>query len=586
MRNSPYLLFEFKDDHQDSVPLVFQNPIHILSTDDTKEVETVFDQADAMLEQGYFVAGYVSYEAASAFDSALTVHDSPDWPLVWFGVFHPPEAQEQEEDGESGTYDVSSWEMKGDFESYQKGIKEVKVGIERGDTYQVNFTTRLKATFSGDDFALYKKLVRNQQSSYSAYLNMGERRILSASPELFFRIDGQTLKTKPMKGTAKRGRYSQEDEMQKQQLQVSDKERSENLMIVDLLRNDLGRIALPGTVRVPKLFEVETYPTVHQMTSTIEASLPENYTMFELFRALFPCGSITGAPKVRTMEYIQRLEDSPREVYCGAIGYMTPKKEAVFNVPIRTVMIDKQKSQAVYGSGGGVTWDSTSRGEFDELHTKARLLTEDRPPFKLLETMKLEGGEVLLLSYHLDRVLATADYFDYPVERKQLEEKVTHVTKENPEGLCKLRMLIDSNGDINVEVHSIGKPKTSMTGVLSEQAIDEENPFFYHKTTNRTIYQNHQMPDAETTLLWNSRGELTEFTIANLVVKVKGEYFTPPIDCGLLAGTLRQHLLDEGHISEKVLLKDELGVFDEVWMVNALRGWIKVEMMENKGVTE
>jgi para-aminobenzoate synthetase / 4-amino-4-deoxychorismate lyase len=584
MKNSSYFLFEFKGDDEDVVPLVFQNPIQILSTDEINEVGAVFEQADAMLGQGYYVAGYVSYEAAPAFDQALTVHDSSDWPLVWFGVFHSP--QSLDEDGGGGTFDVSSWEMKGDFASYQKGIKEVKTGIEQGDTYQVNFTTRLEATFSGDDFAFYKKLVRNQQSSYSAYLNMGERRLLSASPELFFRIDGQTLKTKPMKGTAERGRYSQEDERQKQHLQTSDKERSENLMIVDLLRNDLGRIALPGTVRVPKLFEVETYPTVHQMTSTIEASLPENYTMFEVFRALFPCGSITGAPKVRTMEYIRRLEDSPREVYCGAIGYMTPEKEAVFNVPIRTVMIDQRKSQAVYGSGGGVTWDSTSKGEFDELHTKARLLTEDRPSFKLLETMKLEDGDLLLLSYHLDRVLATANYFNYPVELKQLKMKITQVCYKYPEGLYKLRMLVGSNGRVDIEAHPIGQPETLMTGVLSKQAIDEENPFLYHKTTNRTVYKNHQMPDAETTLLWNSKGELTEFTIANLVVKVKGEYFTPPIDCGLLAGTFRQHLLDEGRISEKVLLKDELSEFDEVWMVNAVRGWTRVEMMKDKEVTE
>ena len=581
MKNAPYFLFEFKDDDQYSGPLVFQNPIQILSTDDINEVEAVFEQADAMLDQGYFVAGYVSYEAAPAFDKALTVHDSSEWPLVWFGVFHPPDSPA--EDREFGEFHVSSWEMKGDFASYQKGIKEVKAGIERGDTYQVNFTTRLEATFSGDDYAFYKRLVRNQQSSYSAYLNMGEHRLLSASPELFFRIDGQTLKTKPMKGTAKRGRYSQEDERKKQHLQTSDKERSENLMIVDLLRNDLGRIALPGTVRVPKLFEIETYPTVHQMTSTIEASLPESYTMFELFHALFPCGSITGTPKVRTMEYISRLEDSPREVYCGAIGYMTPEKEAIFNVPIRTVMIDHRKSLAIYGSGGGVTWDSTTKGEFDELHTKARLLTENRPRFKLLETMKLEDGDVPLLSYHLDRVLATADYFNYPVDRKQLEKKITQVTNEYPEGLYKLRMLVGSNGRVDVEVHSIGEPKALMTGVLSNQAIDEEDPFLYHKTTNRTVYKNHQVPDAETTLLWNSRGELTEFTIANLVVKANGEYFTPPIDCGLLAGTFRQHLLDEGHISEKVLRKDELVQFEEVWMINALRGWIRVELMDNKG---
>lgn len=579
MTSDPYLLFEFDDREGNPDAKVFREPVEILTTKDIRKVQDIFNRVESVLEEGFYVAGYVSYEAAPAFDPAFSVHDRPEWPLVWFGVFRSP--QHPEEEHFTYSFEVSSWEMIGDYHAYQEGVQEVKNGIERGDTYQVNYTTRLKASFSGDDYAFYKKLIRNQQSSYSAYLNMGERRLLSASPELFFRIHERTITTKPMKGTAKRGRHNQEDEGWKQYLLSSEKERSENLMIVDLLRNDLGRIAIPGSVRVPKLFEVETYPTVHQMTSTVEAELPEGYTISDLFHALFPCGSITGAPKVRTMEYIKRLEASPREVYCGAIGYITPEKEAVFNVPIRTVMIDKHKGTAVYGTGGGVTWDSTSEGEFQELQTKARLLTEDRPHFQLLETMKLDDGKMELLPYHLDRIQASGDYFGYTIHRNDLEEQCLRIAAQFEEGFFKIRLLVGINGRAEIEVHPVEKSVSCVTGALAEHYINEDDPFLYHKTTHRDVYNCQKVPGVDVTLLWNSKEELTEYTIANLVVKEGNEYFTPPVKSGLLAGTFRQHLLDRGIIKEKVLYKREMDRFEEMWMINAVRGWTKVNMRKN-----
>ncbi|WP_406945111.1 aminodeoxychorismate synthase component I [Halobacillus sp. SY10] len=579
MTTSPFLQFEFTNAQGNPDPKVFQHPVEILTTYDLNEMKAVFDRVEERLDAGYYVAGYVSYEAAPAFDHALRVHSHPEWPLVWFGVFNGFETKR--EDADSEPFQVSNWELRGDYASYQKGIEVVKAGIERGDTYQVNFTTRMEASFSGDDYTLYRKLVRNQLASYSAYLNMGDRKILSASPELFFRVDGNQLKTKPMKGTAARGRNSKEDEVKRRHLQTSEKERSENLMIVDLLRNDLGRIAVPGSVHVSNLFEVETYPTVHQMTSTVEGRLPENYTMYELFQALFPCGSITGAPKVRTMEYIQRLEASPREVYCGAIGYMTPEKEAIFNVPIRTVMIDQKQEKAVYGTGGGITWDSTSEGEFEELKTKARLLTEDRPKFQLLETMKLENGSIDLLDDHLDRIIASASYFAYPIKRSDLEKKCSQVAKAYPSGLYKTRMLVDEEGKAEIEVYGIKSSASCVTGILSDDPINEENPFLFHKTTHRDVYHRHRSDEAEATLLWNRRGELTEFTIANLVVNIDGYYYTPPVDCGLLAGTYRKNLLRCGKLKEKVLYKKDIHKFDEVWMINAVRGWVKVQLQED-----
>ncbi|KHE68071.1 chorismate-binding protein, partial [Halobacillus sp. BBL2006] len=360
-------------------------------------------------------------------------------------------------------------------------------------------------------------------------------------------------------------------------LYSSEKERSENLMIVDLLRNDLGRVAVPGSVKVPCLFEVETYPTVHQMTSTVQGKLEENNSMLEIFQALFPCGSITGAPKVRTMEYIQELEHSPREVYCGAIGYMTPYNEAVFNVPIRTVMIEHDSGKAVYGTGGGVTWDSTAKGEYEEIHTKARLLSEKRPSFKLLETMKIEDGEIPLVDRHLKRVAQSANYFDYPLDPHQLREELEKIAAGYKQGQFKLRMMVDSSGNPSFEAVSIDPPK-EVTCSLAKWPIDEMNPFFYHKTTYRDMYQEHNNPESFSVLLWNSRGELTEFTFANLIVKMNGNYYTPPVKSGLLAGTFREQLLEERVVREKILYKKDIEAFEEIWMVNGVRGWVKVTM--------
>lgn len=568
------LLFEFADKEGKVTPQWFRHPLEVLTAASVEEVQQIFARVDELLNQGYYVAGYVAYEAAPAFDESFTVHTETDWPLVWFGVYDGPVEDSGDQD-RCGSFSVSDWQPIGDYETYKEGIGKIKEGIERGDTYQVNYTTRLRAAIKGEDYAFYRQLVENQRAKYSAYLHMGERRVLSASPELFFRIDGSTITTKPMKGTAPRGRTYEEDEQRKRQLVESEKERSENLMIVDLLRNDVGRIARPGSVRVPRLFDVETYPTVHQMTSTIEAELPDICRMGDIFQALFPCGSITGAPKVRTMEYISRLELSPRGVYCGAIGYMTPKKEAVFNVPIRTVMLEGDK--AVYGTGGGVTWDSTSEGEYEELHTKARLLKENRPEFRLLETMRLEDGRMDLLSYHLQRLSHSADYFDFRLDESSVKSKLEEQMRLHPHGAFKVRLLVDRNGESTVEVHSIDPPHGPVVCGVADQAVDEDDPFLYHKTTHRTVYEQHQKPGMFATLLWNSREELTEFTFANLVVKDKGKYYTPPVSSGLLAGTFRAKLLDEGVIEEKVLEKPSLSGFEEVWMVNSVRGWIRVD---------
>ena len=400
---NPFLLYEFQNEDGIVEPLVFTDPVKILQTSNLEEVAKLMEEAGNAVQEGYYAAGFVSYEAAPAFNPEMQVRSASEFPLIWFGIFEKPKTPENNGRSEE-EYQVSNWEMASSPEQYKQGIGHIKQAIEEGHTYQVNYTERLHAGFTGDDYSFYKQLARNQQAGYSAYLNLGNTRILSASPELFFKVNNNKLTTKPMKGTAARGRTRAEDEIRVKELLASEKERAENLMIVDLLRNDMSRLAKQATVKVSKLFEAETYPTVHQMTSTIEAELSGDSTILDWFRALFPCGSITGAPKISTMKTIAELEQTPREVYCGAIGFITPEKNAIFNVPIRTVIIDKEKETAHYGVGGGITWDSTSEGEFQELYTKAEVLTAKRPELQLLESLKLEDGKFPLLSYHLERL--------------------------------------------------------------------------------------------------------------------------------------------------------------------------------------
>lgn len=577
---NPYLLFEFPDEQGTIQPLVFKEPVEILQADTLLEVQQVMKDVEQAIQKGYYAAGYVSYEAAPAFHPNMSVHEGAKLPLAWFGIFNSPESADELES--TGGYSVSNWEMAGSIAHYKQGIQKIKQAIEEGHTYQVNYTERLHATFTGDDLAFYRQLARNQQSSYSAYLNLGKYRLLSASPELFFRIDGEKITSKPMKGTAPRGRFTDEDQQQVDRLKASEKERAENLMIVDLLRNDIGRLALPGTVAVPRLFEAEKYPTVHQLTSTIEAKIDKDATVFDWFQALFPCGSITGAPKISTMSFISDLEQSPREVYCGAIGFITPEKNAVFNVPIRTVIIDSEDETASYGVGGGVTWDSTSEGEYQELLTKAQVLSARRPVFDLLESLKLENGHYPLLSYHLERLRDSADYFNFSFDQTAMEKELMDLAARHSTGVFKVRLLLEKSGAFSSQAQAIESILQPVVCSLATAPIDSTNPFLFHKTTHRSVYEAHSKtaPEAFSVLLWNEKEELTEFTIGNLVAEKDGTFYTPPRSCGLLAGTFRQSLLDSHKIEEKIIHKNELADFDAIWFINSVRGWLKVILLE------
>lgn len=564
------IAIDFKDFH-----LQVNNPEKILVAKTLEQVKSILDEAESLWKKGFYVVGYISYEAGPAFDPKLLVNKDNKLPLAWFAVF------QEAGNGTSkqyGTYQISEWKPDCSQETYHQNIETIHDAIARGDTYQVNHTIRMQADFEGDAWGYYQHLV-GLQAGYNAYLDIGDYQILSMSPELFFRWNQDELVTRPMKGTAKRGRYEEEDNFRAGQLRQSVKDRAENLMIVDLLRNDMGKIAVNGTVHVPDLFTLEQYPTLWTMTSTIKASISPHTTLTEVFSALFPCGSITGAPKRKTMELITSLEQSSREVYCGAIGCLIPGGEAVFNVGIRTVIIDQKLGRATYGTGGGITWDSTSGAEYEEVITKAKILEAQPYTHQLLESIRLENGTYPLLERHLSRMSSSARYFSYPFPEEEIKSRLALLAQKYSSGVYKVRLLVSSLGEIEIQAEKLQEIIQPIVATLAKTPISSQNIFLYHKTTNRQLYKEKKAAGFFDTLLWNERGELTEFTIGNLVLELDGKLVTPHRDSGLLAGVMRSELLALGEVEERIVYKKDLKWANAVWLVNSVRGWMKVKLV-------
>ncbi|WP_066192476.1 MULTISPECIES: aminodeoxychorismate synthase component I [Gracilibacillus] len=555
----------------------FQHPAKIWKTYKIDEIEELIHQLEKAVDQGYYIAGYLAYEAAPAFDANYAVSPNASIPLLWFAAFDQPIVGDTA-DKETG-YSLTDWNSATNYSTYREHINKIKEAIAAGNSYQVNYTTRLHADFTGNPYCLYQQLRDNQAASYCAFLDLEEFQILSASPELFFRVESGIITTKPMKGTRKRGNTSQEDELLKQELLQSEKDRAENRMIVDLLRNDVGRIAKVGSVKVNKLFDVETYPTVHQMTSTITATLATN-RMFDWFKALFPCGSITGAPKIETMKLIEKLETEPRNIYCGAIGFITPERKAIFNVPIRTVLIDRQ--QATYGTGSGITWDSNIDEEYDELYQKTKVL-QPYTNYALIETMRLDNGSYPLLPYHLARLKQSCTYFAYRFNREEIQDKLTQLAQQYPNGQYKVRLI--HQHQTNLSITELPASDRQQLAVIAPYAINPDDRYLYHKTTNRGLYEtvDREKPEKTfTSLLWNTKEQATEFTTGNLVVEKEGRYYTPPVTDGLLPGTLREKLIDQDLLIEKSIALQELADYEKIWFINGLRGWIEIELTDEQ----
>lgn len=569
--------------------LHFTDPDRIFSVETLDDVVPALREIEQLVQENNgYAAGFLSYEAASAFDPALQTcarneYSSPgssrrtEFPYLWFGLY--PEPHSITLPSPKRVKEILDWCPTADSEAYHSATKEIKDHIAQGHTYQVNFTMRLQTEFHGNAWEFFLHLAQSQ-NRHAAYIDTGRYVVASASPELFFQLEGDTITCRPMKGTTSRGRTTAEDLEQSAWLKTSIKNRAENVMIVDMIRNDLGRIAKTGSVTVPQLFETERYPTLWQMTSTVTAKT--NASLAEIFTALFPSASITGAPKVSTMNIIAELESTPREIYTGTIGYMAPQRKAKFNVAIRTALIDQEHNKAAYGVGGGIVWDSTSTDEYAEALLKARVLLEEHRPFFLLETMLWTADEGFFLrEKHIARMRDSAGYFAIPLTKEHLEEYLDQISTgfRTPQ---RIRVLLDQYGNLNCESSSFHRVKNNqpLKFRLAREPIDSSNIFLFHKTTQRDVYETARrgFDGLDDVLLYNENGELTEFTIGNLVVELEGQFFTPPVACGVLAGTFRAHLLETGQIVEKVIRLQELSGCSRIFRVNSIRRWQVAEL--------
>lgn len=562
-------------DSQNQTWLGFGEPVAVFTAHFCSEIPAILDAVQQAIEQySYYVVGFLSYEAAPAFDESFQVQPESTFPLAWFALYQQPQVVSPPSLRDRVPVSLP-WQPSISKAKYQECLAKIKDYIAQGVTYQVNYSFRLRTEFNLDSWRYFWQLNQAQDGLYSAYINLENWAICSASPELFFQKRDREIICRPMKGTAPRGLTYKRDRELAHILKTSPKEQAENLMIADMIRNDLGRIADTGSVKVQHLFNIEKYPTLWQMTSPIECQT--DASIQDIFKALFPCSSIVGAPKTSTLKIIAELEDSPRRIYTGTIGFITPNNHAQFNVAIRTVLIDKKSQHAEYGVGGGIVWDSTETNEYEECCTKAKILTRQQPTFALLESLLWTPAEsYFLLDLHLARLQESAAYFNFSVDLEKVRDRLNHFAQTLPPKPHKIRLQCHKNGTIEINSTILqNRPQHQLLKVgIAQSPIDINNPFLYHKTTYRRHYEQFQKqhPQYEDVLLWNENQELTESCIANIIVETQdGKWYTPPVKSGLLPGTYRAWLLQQNRVQEKVIPLAELSLYSRIFLINSVR---------------
>ncbi|MDD3927628.1 MAG: aminodeoxychorismate synthase component I [bacterium] len=571
----------------DNASFLFRDAVEVISCHELLQVEAALARAEEALSQGYWLAGYLAYEAGYAFER-IEGASLPNMPLIRLGVYDSPAGYCYPVAGadKAPVERIAGIEMHFNLsqERYAADLARIKELIASGDTFQINYTGLLNFDYAGSPAELYNCLRQAQPVPYSAFMRCDSLDILSFSPELFFRLRQDRITCKPMKGTARRGRTVAEDEAVAAWLTTDPKSRAENVMIVDLMRNDLGRICRPGSISVPDLFGVERHPTLWQMTSSVEGRLRRDVSLPDIIKALFPCGSVTGAPKVRSMQIIADLERQARGIYTGTIGWISPQREGAFSVAIRTIGLDRRTGRGEMGIGSGIVWDSDTEDEYRECLLKGRFLTSAQPEFQLLETMlwEREVGFVLL-SEHLQRLEASAGYFDFPFDRERIAAELAVAVEQCFSLRQRVRLLLAQDG--SVSVISSALPGMTLAGTmsavtLSDVTIDSNDIFLYHKTTNRGLFDREaeacRKRGYHETIFLNERGELTQGAISNLFLQLDGKLYTPPVECGLLPGVTRKRMLDDGTAAERVLYPGDLKTAEKVILTNAVRGCIEV----------
>lgn len=597
--NTIYVLM---DDVQNATSLLFSSPRKIITTGaNPTDIAAAFAQIEKGLEEGQWAAGFLSYELGYAFEQRLAAKrenqaQPKPLPLLWFGLFNEPQRLNAEE--------ASQWlrENSDDYrvvtppaptitrETYGERFGVAKQMIEAGDIYQMNLTFKADFQIEGDPAALYRALRDAQPVSHGALINTLDFSVLSLSPELFLERNGQTIATRPMKGTQSRGATPAQDKAAYERLKFDEKQRAENLMIVDLMRNDIARITQVGSVKVPDLFSVETYPTLYQMTSGVEGILNDNTRFSDIIKSLFPAGSITGAPKIRAMELIHDLEKSERGIYCGSIGYVSPNQDMSFNVAIRTAVVQADGSGEI-GIGSGIVADSDADKEYQEAILKMKFLDDVMDDFQIFETMLFEGATgIWLLEHHMERMKKSAAYFQFPFNEEEAQKLLIRETIGHENTRLRVRLVLDRMGSLSLTKAALpaatGKPPAHVQFIISPTRLNSEDLFLQHKTTRRALYDEefefyNKTLNVDEVVYLNEHGYLCEGSRTNIFLEIDGQLVTPPLLSGLLPGTLRAHLLATGKAKEAPLPLSALDKASAIYLGNSVRDLQPASLIEH-----
>lgn len=579
------LLETSRVDDENFRSLLFLNPIAMLVIHEPREMDALLEQIEEYLHAGFHVAGYFTYESGYAFEHIAQLKPSPS-PLARLGVYRAPLVFDHRDgaidnhaappsSNKNPSFSLTRPQLATTEDEYRYKIARIREYIRQGHTYQINFTTKFLAGFEGSPLAFYQSLKQKQRVAFGGILTFGDETIVCLSPELFFRKSGDTIITRPMKGTIRRGKTLLEDRLVMEALASDPKNRAENVMIVDLLRNDLGRIATMGSVNVTNLFSVERYETLCQMTSDVSARIHPGTSWKELFRAIFPSGSVTGAPKIRSMQIIHELEAARRGVYTGAIGYFSPDGDAVFNVAIRTAVIRDGKCEM--GVGSGIVWDSDPDAEFAECKLKGEFLTTEPFSFDLTESLLWDNG-FPLLPLHIARLSDSAAYFDFPFDAILIQRELQNAVQHLPDGIRhKVRLTLSATGGIHVTCEILQSVDGTRFVALAPVRVNSADRFLYHKTTHRGLFEEYRHKATEQGLedylFLNERNEISEGTWNTLVIRKGSTFYTPPMECGVLPGVYRAHLLaTRRDLESAVITAGDLSLADGLFLCNAVRG--------------
>lgn len=585
--SNPYSAFFYTPPiYSNAKSFLFDKPSEILTIYGLNDFEPMLKKADKKIAKNFFGYATLNYELGYLLEQRFHKFLREDEPLAHLVFFNDKNVKQiKSESIKLSTelnFKVSDFHLNTSKTEYIKSIRKIKKHIADGDTYQINYTIKGKFNFEGDIASFLSNLIFNQSAKYIAIINLVDKIIISISPELFFETNLKNIVTKPMKGTITRGLSYQDDQMKKHELENSIKNQAENVMIVDLLRNDLGRICEFGSVQTTKLFEIEKYESLYQMISTVKGKLKKSVKFSDIIKNIFPCGSVTGAPKIRTMEIIRALEKEERGIYTGAIGLMLGKN-LVFNVAIRTIQFDREMKKGTIGLGSGVVWDSKPDKEYNEVLLKSNFLIKPEPYFEIFETARVENGKVTFLNDHLQRMKQTADYFLFNYDENKILKKINNELKTlDKKKVFRIKIILSKTGKVELQIQEFIEKTSTVKIILSKNKIKSSNKFQYFKTTNRKLYDeeyNHYKAKGFFDVIYlNENEDVAEGSITNIFIR-KGEVITTPtLQCGILPGIYRKHFIrSHPEIKEKRISVGDLVTADEIILTNSLRGAVKVD---------